>query len=175
MLIGLNSALSMFAGSFLAWGLIGPVLVHYGECIGIQLYPGDPQWGDLVSFISLRKLGKQTPSPRYWLLWPGVMIMVCCSMAELFIQYKVIWIAFRSLFHHACIGIDETLQKRGRNIAFFSKHSKVEGDNVNVVKDPARPEDQVKNWVWILGLVVTIVIAMVICQLQWVREYNVAM
>ena len=25
MLIGLNSAISMFVGSFLAWGLIGPV------------------------------------------------------------------------------------------------------------------------------------------------------
>jgi hypothetical protein len=70
MLIGLNSAISMFAGSFLAWGVIGPVLVHYGECIGIQLYPDDPQWKDLYSFTSLSKLGKRTPSPRYWLLWP---------------------------------------------------------------------------------------------------------
>jgi hypothetical protein len=76
MLIGMNSALSMFAGSFLAWGFIGPLLVHYGECIGLQLYEDDPQWDSLYSFISLSKLGQRTPSPRYWLLWPGVMIMV---------------------------------------------------------------------------------------------------
>lgn len=41
MLIGMNSALSMFGGSFLAWGLIGPLLVHYGECIGVSGNPGD--------------------------------------------------------------------------------------------------------------------------------------
>lgn len=35
MLIGLNSAICMFFGSFLAWGVIGPLLVHYGECIGV--------------------------------------------------------------------------------------------------------------------------------------------
>lgn len=70
MLIGLNSGLSMFAGSFLAWGLIGPVLVHYGECIGKELAPDDPKWGGLMSFVSLSHLGQTAPSPRYWLLWP---------------------------------------------------------------------------------------------------------
>ena len=68
--IGLNSAISMFAGSFLAWGLIGPFLVHYGACIGKQEYPVDPKWSPLVSFISLKHIGEGTPSPRYWLLWP---------------------------------------------------------------------------------------------------------
>jgi hypothetical protein len=70
MLIGLNSAISMFAGSFLAWGLIGPLLVHYGECIGVATMPDDPKWSPLMSFASLGKIGAGTPSPRYWLLWP---------------------------------------------------------------------------------------------------------
>jgi hypothetical protein len=98
------------------------------------------------------------------------MIMVCGSMAELFIQYKVIWIALKSLFHQACISIDGMLQKRGKNVPFFAKHSKNEDLNPDVIKDPARPEDQVKDWMWILGLVVTVVIAMVICQIQWVSN-----
>ncbi|KAH8814856.1 OPT oligopeptide transporter protein-domain-containing protein [Xylogone sp. PMI_703] len=167
MLIGMNSALSMFGGSFLAWGLIGPLLVHYGECIGVQLAPDDPKWAPYTSFVSLSHLGEQTPSPRYWLLWPGVMIMVCCSMAELLIQYKVIWVAFRSLFHQACAGIDAFAQKRGKNMPFFAKHAQDSKSDDEVVEDPARPEDQVKNWMWILGLIVSIAVSMIIFAVQW--------
>ncbi|KAL3418201.1 oligopeptide transporter [Phlyctema vagabunda] len=167
MLIGLNSALSMFAGSFLAWGVIGPTLVHYGECIGKQTHPDDPDWSGLVSFASLSNLGKGTPSPRYWLLWPGVMIMVCCSLAELFIQYKVIGFAFKTVFNEGCRGINQRLLKRGKSVKFFEKHGQEIRKNADIVEDPARPEDQVKNWVWMTGLVVTVVIAMIICHFQW--------
>ncbi|RDW67633.1 hypothetical protein BP6252_09029 [Coleophoma cylindrospora] len=167
MLIGLNSALSMFGGSFLAWGLIGPVLVHYGTCIGVPLAPDDPKWSGLMSFVSLKHLGQTAPSPRYWLLWPGVMIMVCSSMAELFIQYKIIWIALKSLFHQTCIALNARAQKRGKPIKFFEKHGKETRKHKDIVQDPAKPEDQVPDWMWILGLVVVIVLAMIICQLQW--------
>lgn len=64
MLIGLNSAISMFAGSFLAWGLIGPLLVHYGECIGKPGGGDDPKWAPLMSFTSLSNIGIVTPSPN---------------------------------------------------------------------------------------------------------------
>jgi hypothetical protein len=70
MLIGLNSAISMFAGSVLAWGVIGPLLVHYGTCIGKEAGGDDPKWAPLMSFTSLKNIGHGTPSPRYWLLWP---------------------------------------------------------------------------------------------------------
>lgn len=72
MLIGINSALSMFAGSFLAWGVIGPLLVHYGECVGKATALGDPKWGPSMSFTSLKHIGDPgvIPSPRFWLLWP---------------------------------------------------------------------------------------------------------
>ena len=97
----------------------------------------------------------------------GVMIMVCASLAELFIQYKIIGIAFKSLFRSACSGLQARAQKRGKSIAFLEKHAS-KHRNANVVEDPAKPEDQVKDWMWIVGLIVTIVIAMIICQLQWV-------
>ncbi len=93
--------------------------------------------------------------------------MVCCSMAELFIQYKVIYIAFKSLFQQACGAIDAAAKKRGKTMAFFEKHGGAEG-HVDIVEDPAVPKDQVKDWMWILGLFVTIVIAMIICAVQWV-------
>lgn len=166
MLIGLNSAISMFFGSFLAWGVIGPLLVHYGECIGVAYDPEDPIWGDYMSFTTLKNLGNVTPSPRYWLLWPGVMIMVCGSLAELFIQYKVIWVAFKSVFQELNGAIDKAARKRGKIIPFCARHGQSQ-HNENIVEDPALPKDQVKDWMWMLGLLVTLVISFVICHIQW--------
>ncbi|KAB5549474.1 OPT superfamily oligopeptide transporter [Coniochaeta sp. 2T2.1] len=167
-LIGLNPAISMFVGSLLAWGLIGPLLVHYGECIGLHnSEEDDPKWNSYYSFTSLSKLGQRTPSPRYWLLWPGVMVMVCCSMAELLIQYKVIGIGFKHLFLQSCQGINNILVKRGKTNAFFSKHGAPREHDKAVVQDSARDEDQVKNWWWTLGLLVTVLMAMLIFHFQW--------
>jgi hypothetical protein len=97
------------------------------------------------------------------------MIMVCASLAELFIQYKIIGFAFKSLFRSSCSGLQGIAQKRGKSVPFLEKHA-AKHRNANVVEDPAKPEDQVKDWMWIVGLIVTIVIAMIICQLQWVRS-----
>ncbi|KAI1844739.1 hypothetical protein JX266_009195 [Neoarthrinium moseri] len=178
MLIGMNSAISMFGGAVLAWGVIGPTLVHYGECIGLaqnsmvdevtgeKIF--DPNWDGYYTFASLKNLGKQTPSPRYWLLWPGVMIMVCCSMAELFVQYKIVWYGLSTVGRDMCGGINSFLVKRGKHVAFFEKRAaKAGSDDANFVQDTARPEDQVKTWVWIVGLLVTIVVAMVVFALLW--------
>lgn len=101
------------------------------------------------------------------------MIMVCASMAELIIQYKVIFIAFKSLFQQASAGINAAYEKRGKSNAFFAKHGNLE-HHVELVEDPALPKDQVKDWMWTLGLLITIVIAMIIGQLQWVGELSLA-
>lgn len=94
--------------------------------------------------------------------------MVCASMAELFIQYKVIGIAFKSLFQQACAGINAAYQKRGKSSNFFAKHGNAE-DESDLVEDPALPKDQIKDWMWMLGLLVTIVIATNVCLFQWVK------
>lgn len=167
-LIGLNPALSMFGGSVLAWGLIGPLLVHTGECIGkAQFHEDSMEWEGYYNFGSLKDLGKGKPSPRYWLLWPGVMVMVCCSMAELIIQYKIIWYGFTTLFQESCSGINAILVKRGKTNAFFARHGRDRERVEGMVEDPALPEDQVKTWWWVLGLVVTVIVAMIIFQFQW--------
>ena len=103
----------------------------------------------------------------------GVMIMVCASLAELFIQYKIIAFAFKSLFQSSCSGLQAHAQKRDKSIAFLERHAS-KYRNANVVEDPAKPEEQVRDWMWIVGLIVTIVIAMVICQLQWVCSTTIS-
>lgn len=75
MLVGLNPAVSFLSGSILAWGIIGPILVHNGIAHGVGIIPpeapGYDKWKDLVSFNSfMLDDPKNAPSPRYWLLWP---------------------------------------------------------------------------------------------------------
>lgn len=82
MLVGLNVAISFFSGSVLAWGIIGPALVHNGAAFGVAAGPdGDDRWKDYISFasLSLSASNKDTPSPRFWLLWPGVLCMIAVS------------------------------------------------------------------------------------------------
>jgi uncharacterized oligopeptide transporter (OPT) family protein len=75
MLVGMNPALSFFGGGVLAWGIIGPALVHNGAAFGYATFsegdPGYEKWAGLVSFSSFNLPDpKNNPSPRYWMLWP---------------------------------------------------------------------------------------------------------
>jgi hypothetical protein len=83
----------MFSGTFFAWGFMGPILVHYGICIGKAYDEEDPKWGDYVSFYSMSGMNDPDyiPSPRYWFLWPGVMVLVAYSMAEFLVHWKVLY------------------------------------------------------------------------------------
>ena len=92
--------------------------------------------------------------------------MVCASVAELLIQYKVIYIAFKSLFQQFRVIINAAAQKHGKRI--FADRSSTERHE-EIIEDPALPKDQVKDWMWILGLFITIVMAIVIYSVQWVK------
>ena len=154
------------AGTIIAWGIGGPLLVKYGVCIGIRSYEDDPHWSLYTSFTSLSKIGQRAPSPRYWFLWPGVMIMVCASMAELFIQYKTIWHAFKTIYTHAMGGINNVMKKRGKNSAFLEKQS-AKPVTEDHVEDFATPEQQVPGWLWGTGIIVTLVVTCAIGAVQY--------
>ena len=88
-------------------------------------------------------------------------------MAELLIQYKVLYISFKSLFQQSCIAINSAYEKRGKQSKLFAKHGAA-AIHTELVEDPAKPEDLVKDWMWMLGAIITVVVAMIIGQLQWV-------
>ncbi|KAF4856798.1 putative metal-nicotianamine transporter YSL5 [Colletotrichum siamense] len=170
MLIGMNSACSMFGGAVLAWGLIGPLLVHYGECVGLDASDGDPNWNGYYAFTSLKN--PREPSPRYWLLWPGVMVMVCASMAELIVHWKIIYIGFGAGWKSICVSIHTLLMKRNKRVNFFAKVAEREEKlDENAIADPARPDQQVATWIWVTGLFASIILSIIIMALQW--EVNV--
>jgi len=65
-------------------GVIGPILVAKGLAFGTPASE-DPEWALLMNYASLG--GEFTtvnhPSPRYWLLWPGVLCMIFVSFTGL--------------------------------------------------------------------------------------------
>lgn len=71
MLSGMNASWSFFMGAVLAWGVIAPATIHTGATVGLDL-----GIDNRVSYLSLRYSDiaqySQKPSPRYWLIWPGV-------------------------------------------------------------------------------------------------------
>ena len=65
-------------GGVLAWALIGPLTVKYGATFGVA---ADERFPGYMSYTSLSLSDPvNKPSPRYWNLWVGVMVMLCASV-----------------------------------------------------------------------------------------------
>ncbi len=60
--------------------IIGPILVTKGLAFGMPASE-DPGWASLMNYASLSSefTTVDHPSPRYWLLWPGVLCMILVS------------------------------------------------------------------------------------------------
>lgn len=58
-------------------GIIGPFITKHGLAFG-EPVSEDSKWDGLMSYISFSKefANATHPSPRYWLLWPGVACMI---------------------------------------------------------------------------------------------------
>ncbi|TPX64663.1 hypothetical protein SpCBS45565_g05710 [Spizellomyces sp. 'palustris'] len=139
MLSGLHVSCSMWLGSFLAWGVIGPVLFHTGKAI-------EP-------FLSLSKLADPAnhPTPRYWLLWPGIMLMICASFAELFYNW-------RSIYNGLKGGVTEFIANiRG------TRGNSADLSLTNVEdEDPAPRHEQVPALVWCGGLLLSSIVTITV-------------
>src|SRR5690606_1233478 len=65
-IVGLRVGLSLVAGALLAWGMIAPWLLRAG-------------WVEVPAGAT----GQQFATLVEWLLWPGVGLMVCATLASL--------------------------------------------------------------------------------------------
>lgn len=166
MLVGLNVSLSFLGGSVLAWAIIGPSLISQGKAHGIQLYPDDPKWDKVWTYASLglKACNKDNPSPRYWLLWPGVLVMIVVSFTELALQYKILWYAFKALYRGTAAGIYAAGRAAGVELKFFGKMA--DRREEDLVEDSASPDEQVKMWMWAPGLLLTIICICVVLGVQ---------
>ena len=126
------------------------------------MLPDDPNWSKWVSFASLDATSstKDTPSPRFWLLWPGVLLIIAVSFAELALQYKVIFFISKAIVRASCAALNNIfhtpwLEKRGcqRQDA--------------LVEDMAEDHELVKWWMWLPLLINVIICSCVVMGVQF--------
>jgi uncharacterized oligopeptide transporter (OPT) family protein len=172
MLVGLNAALSWFFGTVVAFGIIGPVLVHYGECKGVPIEPADPtdtRWLGRVSYNSMAGIGTEgwIPSPRYWMLWPGVMVLIVYSLVEFLLHVRVMWDGIKYAWVELAGSLNARVVARGKSSPFLEKQAAKAVDQSRIVEDFAPPEQQVPTWIWLTGTVVMVAVCAIICEVQF--------
>ncbi|KAK2772821.1 hypothetical protein FQN52_006918 [Onygenales sp. PD_12] len=158
MLVGINVALSYTMGSVLAWGIIGPYLVSHDMAFG-EPASTDEQWLNLTSYSSLSKefATASHPSPRYWMLWPGVITMAAVALAELACQWRVFWIIARDSAQAVTSRIKGFRQSSHKYTILTEKD---ESDSSDLKSD-------IKVWMWLPGLIAIIAVACPILKFQF--------
>ena len=73
------------------------------------------------------------PSPRYWLVWPGTMLLLAGSFAEVFANYKTIIASFAQLFEP----LARLLRKRD-----------VKYNDDDIIEEPCSSSELVPTWMW---------------------------
>ncbi|KAI9097267.1 OPT oligopeptide transporter protein-domain-containing protein [Phlyctochytrium arcticum] len=134
MLTGLHASVSMWFGSFLAWGVVGPALYHNGKVV--------------APFMTLSKLDDPAnfPTARYWMLWPGILTMICASFTELFLNWRMIYTGMKG-------GVLLIVGRfKGRR-----QSSAVAGGAIEEDDDPAPPHEQVPAVLWVSGFVLSVI------------------
>lgn len=160
MLSGMNASLSFFGGSVLAWALIGPLTFKYGATFGIEKGL-DPETGEnpfpgWYSFNSLSNTETE-PSPRYWNLWVGIMVMLCASFAEVAMNGPILYRGMKR-------AIFETAEKIPKTRSFAAKHLTSEEREI---EDPSPKSEQVPTYIWSIGVLASIALSMIVLAVQY--------
>jgi uncharacterized oligopeptide transporter (OPT) family protein len=79
-IIGIRVGLTLLLGALLAWGGLGPWLLAHG-LVSLPAGSSGPQFAALVE----------------WLLWPGVSLMVCSTLASLTIRLWALYTSTKSV------------------------------------------------------------------------------
>ncbi|KAF5378813.1 hypothetical protein D9615_007012 [Tricholomella constricta] len=149
MLSGLNASWSFFGGSVLAWGIIAPSLVKNGLAFGVEISEEFP----LISYHALSfkdpELYITRPSPRYWLLWPGVLMMLLYSFADVIFSTAPLLKSVKK----------ENLDPR----SWFAPRTGIEPED----EDQTPLEDRIPTSWWTIGLFLSTVMCCAILATQF--------
>ncbi|EPS99458.1 OPT oligopeptide transporter [Fomitopsis schrenkii] len=156
LLVPMNSSASFVGGAVLAWAIIGPALVATGRAFGTPMSPLYPGYLD-YSNMDLPDPVHQ-PSPEYWMIWPGCMLLLTSSVAEILANYKTIVTAFSVLLEPLITKVRRLAQLGERDVHF----EKEDG-----FYDPVPPEEQTPWWMWTGGLVASTVLTMLVMKFQF--------
>lgn len=131
MLVNCNASYSFFGGSVLAWAIIGPLLVHTHKAFGTAVSPLYPGYMNYMGMVMEDPIN--APTPRYWLVWPGTMLLLCGSFAEIGANYKTLYASMVSLV--------EPLFRRFRK-------QELKFDEADLIQEPCDPSELVPMWMW---------------------------
>ena len=95
-----------------------------------------------------------SPSPRYWLLWPGVLMMLVFSFLEIGMSSRHL---FGDLFR-ATKDIGPAIKR-----IFVKDPHYIPEDDI----DPSPLEDRVKDWWWQVGVILSVVISCALLATQF--------
>lgn len=144
-------------------GIVGPMLVYKGIAFG-HLATEDPKWDGLMNYNSLS--GEYTtsdhPSPRFWLLWPGVLGMVVVSFTELLCQWRIFWLTGKVFWR--IIARFVTSIRTGNRMR-PSGRDDTEGKETE--KNSEDETDIVGTWMWLPGLVGVVILSCLVMSVQY--------
>lgn len=135
LLTGRNAGYSFFGGTIVAWGIVAPCLVHYGVAFGTAVsaaYPGYMNYQGMVLDDPVN-----APSPRYWLVWPGTMLLLAGAFAEVFANYKALWATLLQV-------LEPVLMKVRGKAPTYNKD--------DLIEEPCTKDELVPAWMWGGGL-----------------------
>ncbi|KAK0552613.1 hypothetical protein OC846_001872 [Tilletia horrida] len=160
MLAGLNASFSFLSGSILLWGIIGPALIQTHQATGKVSRSAVTSGVTRVSYNSLPFVTGETDlnslTPRYWGLWVGVLMMFAASAAELAMNGPSIYRGFKAAFQRVYAVM--------RHRPSPSADSTEETDEL---LDNAPPAHQVPLWMWVGGLILSIIFTCVVAAVQF--------
>ncbi|KAG1821376.1 OPT oligopeptide transporter protein-domain-containing protein [Suillus variegatus] len=154
MLTGINASYSFIGGSFLAWAVLGPIIVARGIAFGTSADPSIPGYMNYMGMTLQDPIND--PSPRYWLLWPGTLMLICASFAEVACNWRSLYAAIRSAF--AMI-----LQR-------FSKDGVVDE-----IVDTVPEHERVPFWAWGSVLVLSTIVTCVVMGVQFGQNVGITL
>ncbi|KAJ0362036.1 hypothetical protein COL154_006550 [Colletotrichum chrysophilum] len=137
-LIDLNAALSYLLGTVLAWGVVGPIIVHKGAAVGIPYVPDYPELLTYNAFIPTQF--STTPSPRYWMLWPATFMMLGVSLTTILLEAK----NFARMAKYGILNVQAKFTRR-RDASAGSVMVLKKGDIAGEIPDPVAPAYQVAS------------------------------
>lgn len=149
MLIDLNASLSYLGGTVFAWAIVGPITVKTGATAGLAY---NKKYPDLITYNAFDPRSFATkPSPRYWLLFPAVFMMLAVSLTTIALQSK-------NFLRQIQYGISNLRNLyRGRRggdqtspdtAAAGSLQTPSPADSDEWIADPVPKEYQVRWWEW---------------------------
>lgn len=167
MLVGINAALSWWLATLFAWGILGPILVHFKIAGGIPI--GEGRWAGLISYNNMDSNGEDgaLPSPRYWFLWPGVMVLIVYSLIELILHVRVIWDGLKFGIRSFAGAFVKPKPAQAVNQTFFEKQAAKAKREAEQSLDFAPRDQQVPIWIWLPGVIVMVIMACLVCKFQY--------